>query len=142
MTNEIKFPLWFNILTGLLVISNLIIFGGATLFNPDLTFPNAGQGAVFPIQFFAVRHVAFSIPLLHGLIRQDIKTLTVMYTIFIIMSVLDIALLGIFGYNIPILGLIPAIGNLPTYGEVLAGMVVFLLPISLALRHLRGYKEK
>jgi len=65
-----------------------------------------------------------------------------MYTIFIIMSVLDITLLGIYGYNIPILGLIPTIGGLPTFGKVLVAIAVFLAPISLALRHLRGYKEK
>jgi len=35
MINEIKFPTWFTALTGLFFISNLIIFGGATLFNPD-----------------------------------------------------------------------------------------------------------
>ena len=142
MTNEIKFPTWFTALTGLFFISNLIIFGGATLFNPDLTFPNAGAGAVFPIQFFAVRHIAMAVPLLHGLLRKDVKILTAMYTIFVIMSVLDITLLGIYGYNIPILGLIPAIGGLPTFGKVLVGIAVFLAPISLALRHLRGYKEK
>ena len=64
-----------------------------------------------------------------------------MYTIFITMSVLDIALLGIYGYNIPILGLIPAIGKLPTFGKVLVGIGVFILPISLALKHLKGYKD-
>ena len=141
MTKSIKFPAWFNILTGLFFISNLLIFGLATLFNPSFTFPNGGASAVFPIQFFAVRHIAMAIPLFHGLIRKDVKILKVMYTIFIVMSVLDITLLGIYGYNIPVLGLIPFIGSLPVFGKVLVGVGIFLVPITFALRHLKGYKE-
>ncbi|MDX1379135.1 MAG: hypothetical protein R3307_09815 [Anaerolineales bacterium] len=141
MTNSAKFPAWFNVLTALFFVSNLFVFGLATLFKPTLTFPDGGESAVFPIQFFAVRHIAMSIPLLHGLIRKDVKILKVMYTIFVVMSVLDIALLGIYGYNIPILGLIPFIANLPIWGKVFVGIGVFLVPITLALRYLKGYEE-
>ena len=122
-------------------MSNLFIFGFATLFNPGFAFPSAGEAAVFPIQFFAVRHVAMSIPLLHGLIRRDVKTLKVMYTIFVVMSVLDILLLGIYDYPIPVLGLISFIGALPALGNVAVGIVLFLLPIFLALRQLRSYED-
>lgn len=141
MNNSIKFPLWFTILTVMFFVSNLIIFGLATLFRPSLTFPNTGDTAVFPIQFFAVRHIAMAFPLLYGLMRKDVKILKVMYSIFIVMSVLDITLLGIYGYPIPILGLIPFIGQLPTLGKVIVGIGVFLVPISWSLKHLAGYKE-
>lgn len=141
MINSIRFPLWFKLLTVLLVMSNLFIFGLATLLYPSLTFPDAGESAVFPIQFFAVRHIAFAFPLLFGLVRRDVKVLMVMYSIFLIMSVLDILLLGIYGYSIPILGQIPFIDQLPTLGKVAAGIIIFLLPISLGLNHLRSYIE-
>jgi len=137
MMNSIKFPAWFNLITALFFISNMFIYGLATLFNPDLAFQNAGDMVRFPIQFFAVRHIAMSIPLLHGLIKRDVKVLRTMYTIFIVMSVLDIVLLGINDYPIPVLGLIPFIGNLPAFGSVLFGITVFLLPIIFCLRYLR-----
>ena len=107
MTNAVKFPTWFTGLTALFVISNLFVFGGISLFFPHITFPNSGDGAIFPIQFFAARHIAMAVPLFHGLIKKDVKVLRTMYTIFAIMSLLDVALLGIYGYNIPIIDLIP-----------------------------------
>ena len=133
MTNSNKLPMWLVVLTAFLFISNLFVFGGAALFNPDLAFPNAGQGAVFPIQFFAVRHIAFAFPLLYGLIRQDRKVLIVMYSIFLVMSGIDIILLGIYGYNIPILGLIPAIGALGVAGKVLVGILGLFTPVGIGL---------
>lgn len=136
MTNTVKFPIWLTILTGFLFISNLFIFGGAALFNPELAFPNAGDGAVFPIQFFAVRHIAFAFPLLYGLLQRDVKVLTVMYSIFIIMSGIDIVLLASYGYNIPMLGLIPAIGQLSTFGKVLVGLGGLFLPVGIGLWYL------
>ena len=142
MTNSIKFPAWFNLITVLFFISNMFIFGLATLFNPGFAFPSAGEAAVFPIQFFAVRHIAMSIPLFHGLIKRDVKVLRTMYTIFIVMSVLDIVLLGINDYPIPVLGLIPFIGNLPAFGSVLFGITVFLLPIIFCLGYLRNSSEE
>ena len=106
------------------------------MFNPSLAFPEAGEAAAFPIQFFAVRHIAFAFPLLYGLIRRDKKVLTVMYSIFIIMSGIDILLLGIYGYNIPILGQIPAIGQLSTVGKVLVGIFGLFLPVGIGLWYL------
>lgn len=136
MSNSIKFPMWFTVLTVLFFISNLFIFGGAALFNPGFVFPDAGETAVFPIQFFAVRHIAFSVPLLYGLIRKDVKILTVMYSIFIIMSVLDIALLGLYDYYIPVLGLIPAIDQLPLAGKLVLAIGAFLAPVGAGLWYL------
>ena len=71
MTKEITFPTWFTVLTVLLFISNLFIFGLGTLLDPSLAFPESDSSAHFPIQFFAVRHIAFSIPLFHGLIKKN-----------------------------------------------------------------------
>jgi len=141
MTKSIKFPLWFTLITSLFFVSNLFVFGLATLLNPSFAFPSAGKAAAFPIQFFAVRHIAMSVPLLHGLIRRDVKTLKVMYTIFVVMSVLDILLLGIYDYPIPVFGQLSFIDALPASGSVAVGIVLFLLPIFLALRQLRSYDE-
>ncbi|MEM7126841.1 MAG: hypothetical protein AAF702_10975 [Chloroflexota bacterium] len=141
MTNSLRFPVWLTVLTTFLFISNLFVFGGAALFNPALAFPNAGEGAVFPIQFFAVRHIAFAFPLFYGLIQRDVKVLTVMFSIFIVMSGIDIVLLAVYGYNIPILGLIPAIGQLSTFGKVLVGIGGLFLPVGIGLWYLTTQTE-
>lgn len=131
-----QFPAWFSTLTAFLFVSNLFIFGGAALLSPSLAFPEAGEAAAFPIQFFAVRHIAFAFPLLYGLVRKNVTVLTVMYSIFLIMSGIDIVLLGIYGYDIPILSLIPAIGGLPTLGKVLVGIFGLFTPVGLGLWYL------
>ena len=136
MTNTTKFPIWFTALTVLFFISNLFVFGITSLLFPSVPFPEAGEAAAFPIQFFAIRHIAFAFPLLYGLLRKNVKVLTVMYSIFFIMSVLDIAILAIYGYNIPILGLIPAVAQLPTMGKVILGVGAFLIPVGAGLWYL------
>ena len=141
MKKTIEFPSWFTALTGMFFVTNLFVFGGLTPFSPHTAFPGSGDGAIFPIQFFAARHIAMAIPLLHGLIRKDVTILKTMYTIFIVMSIIDIALLGIYGYNIPIIGLIPFVGNLPTVGRVILGILMFWVPIGASLRFLRSYDE-
>lgn len=141
MTNSVKFARWFSILTAFLFISNLFIFGMAALFNPNLAFPDAGERAAFPIQFFAVRHIAFAFPLLYGLVRRDVKVLVVMYSIFIILSGIDILLLGIYDYNIPVLGLIPVIEQLPAIGKVFFGLCSLFLPVGFGLWYLTTKAE-
>ena len=136
------FPLWFTILSNMFFISNLFIFGLMTLFRPSLAFPDAGDAAVFPIQFFAVRHIAMALPLLYGLVRKDVKILTLMYSIFFVMSTLDIILLGIFDYSIPVMGLIPSIGRLSAIGSVFLGIGIFLVPITFALIYLNSDQQK
>ena len=136
MKNPEKFPLWFSALTGLLVISNLFIFGLASLIDPSLPFPDMGDGpAAFPIQFFAVRHVAFSFPLLYGLIKRDTTVLAVCYSIFMSIAVLDVGLLIIKGYYIPM------IGALPYAATVALSICCFIVPMALALRHLSTYRD-
>ncbi len=141
MKKSVEFPTWFTALTGMFFLTNLFVFGGLTLFSPHTAFPGSGDGAIFPIQFFAARHIAMAIPLLHGLIKKDVTILKTMYTIFIIMSIIDVALLGIYGYNIPIVGLIPFVGNLPTIGRVILGILMFWVPIGASLKFLRSYDE-
>ena len=133
--NAVTFPLWLTVLTAIYFLSNLLVFGIATLLNPSLTFPGAGSGADFPIQFFAIRHIAFSVPLLHGLISRNPTILRAMYTIFVIMAVLDISLLIINDYPIPI------IGDLSLPLTILVSVSAFLVPTVLALRHLRTYSD-
>ncbi len=131
--SSITFPLWFTALTGLLVISNLFIFGIITLLDPGAAFMQSDQSAHFPIRFFAVRHIAFSIPLLHGLVTRNPTILRVMYSIFLIISVLDIILLIINDYYIPFIGDL----SLPATVALAGG--AFFLPMALGLRHLHSY---
>lgn len=133
--SSVTFPLWFTILTGLLIISNLFIFGITTLINPSLAFPQSDSNATFPIQFFAVRHIAFSIPLLHGLITKNPTVLRTLYTVFLIISVLDISLLIINDYYIPFIGDFA----IPVKAAIAIG--AFFVPMAIGLRHLRGYES-
>ena len=81
--SEVKFPLWFTILTIVLIISNLLVFGLFSILHPELPWPDLGKtDAAFPIQFFAVRHIAFGIVLLHGLIKKKTIVLTACFHMF------------------------------------------------------------
>ncbi|MCO5190906.1 MAG: hypothetical protein M9918_22310 [Anaerolineae bacterium] len=129
-------PTWLTVLTAALVVFNFLVFGLLTLLNPTLTFPDAGQGGIFPTQFMAIRHIALAIPLLHGLLTKDVKILTTMYTIFFVMAVLDVLLLAInSNYYIPLV--VSLIGPLPFIVTVLLSAGLFIVPMSLTLRHLR-----
>ncbi len=136
MNKSTKIPVWLLVLTAFFFISNLFIFGGTALFSPFTAFPNAGDGAVFPIQFFAIRHVAFAFPLLYGLVTRNRTVLITMFSIFLIMSGLDILWLYIYDYNIPIVGLIPAVGNLSAAGKVVVGILGLFMPTGIALWYL------
>ena len=135
MTKEVTFPTWFTVLTVLLFISNLFIFGLGALLDPSLAFPESDSSAHFPIQFFAVRHIAFSIPLFHGLIKKNPTILRAMYSMFLIISILDVSLLLINDYYIPFIGdlSLPVTVGLATFA--------FFLPMAIGVRHLKGYEE-
>lgn len=133
--SSISFPIWFTILTVVLIISNLLVFGILTLINPGLAFPESDSSATFPIQFFAVRHIAFSIPLIHGLITKNSTILRTLYTVFIVISVLDISLLIINDYYIPF------IGNFPIPVKAIMAIGAFFVPMAIGLRHLRSYES-
>lgn len=133
--SSVTFPLWFTVLTVVLIISNLFVFGITTLLYPTLAFMESDSSAAFPIQFFAVRHIAFSIPLLHGLITKNPTILRALYSVFIIISVLDISLLIINDYYIPF------IGNFPIPVKATLAIGAFFVPMAIGLRHLRGYES-
>ena len=132
MTNTTRFPFWFSTLTFVYFLSNLFIFGGLSFFYPKIAFPDSGQSAVFPIQFFAIRHLAFAFPLLYGLVRKDIKVLLTCYSMFFVMTVLDVALLFIYGYDIPV------IGELPFAAKIAFSIMGFIGPVVLSLVFLLG----
>lgn len=129
------FPLWFSLLTSMLVVSNLFIFGILTLLNPLGTFMQSDTSAIFPIQFFAVRHIAMSVPLVHGLLTRNTTVMQTMYTMFVIISVLDVSLLFIHGYYIPL------VGDLPLFATAVLALGLFFLPMVLGLRYLRNLSQ-
>lgn len=132
---EPKLPLWLTSLTAILILFNLFVFGLLTLFFPTVTWPDAGETALFPIQFFAIRHIAFSIPLLHGLLKKDTKILTTMYTIFFVIAILDVGLVLVNGYYIPLV--VRLTGELPRSATFGLAALLFIVPMGLTLRYLR-----
>ena len=136
MSESIKFPMWFTILTWVLVISNLFIFGIFSIVHPELPFPDLGAtDAAFPIQFFAIRHVAFGVVLLHAILKKNIEVLRALYTVFLIIAILDVALLAIYGYYIPVL--VKFVGELSLPATLLISTCLFIIPMALTVRFLR-----
>ena len=134
-----KLPLWLTVLTAVLVIFNLLVFGMMTFFFPAVTWPDAGESAAFPIQFFAIRHVAFAIPLLHGLLKKDVKILKTMFTIFFVMAVLDVGTVLANDYYIPLV--VRLTGELPRLATFVLAALLFIVPMGLTLRYLRTHYD-
>ena len=117
------FPLWFTLLTAALAVSNLFIFGLWTLLAPSFAyFELGGTAADWPIQFFAVRHIAFGIVVLYGLVRRNATALATWYGTFVLISVMDVALLAIQDYPIPV------IGDLSLPASLALAIVAFTIP--------------
>ncbi|MEM7371726.1 MAG: hypothetical protein AAF587_24130 [Bacteroidota bacterium] len=135
MSSSLKLPLWLNILTAVFFLSNLFVFGGLALFSPSTAFPDAGPTADFPIQFFAIRHIAFAAPLGYGLFKQDIKILWACFLMFMVMTSLDVALLFLNGYYIPV------IGDVPLLAKIVLAFGGFIGPVFLALTKLTSLKR-
>lgn len=131
-SNNTALPLWLSALTAVFFLSNLFVFGGLAFFYPEIAFHDAGPSATFPIEFFAIRHIAFAFPLLYGLLKKDVKVLTTMYSIFFVMTVLDIGVVLAKGYYVPV------IGELPLWGTIALGFGGFIAPVTLALWKLRS----
>lgn len=139
MNDSIKFPTWFTVLTAVLIVSNLILFGLLTLIFPEFAWPDMGLSeAKFPIQFFAARHIAFGVILLFGLVRKNVDVLTACYHMFFIISVLDIGLLAFNNYYIPIL--VRVVGDVGSAMSALLAVVMFLVPMAISIKHLKSYK--
>ena len=138
MAESIKFPLWFTILTWILIISNLFIFGIFSMVHPELPWPDLGNtDAAFPIQFFAVRHVAFGVVLLHGMLKKNPVVLKALYHIFLIIAILDVALLAVNGYYIPVL--VKFIGEVSLPVTLLISTGLFIIPMGIVVRYLRKF---
>lgn len=137
MIKETKLPLWLIVLTSVLVVFNLLVFGLMTLLFPTVTWPDAGETAVFPIQFFAIRHIAFSVILLHGLLKKDVKILTMMFTIFFVIAILDVSVVLINDYYIPLI--VRLTGVLPRLATFALSALLFIVPMGLTLRYLRTH---
>lgn len=136
MSDEIKFPLWFTILTWVLVVFNLLVFGIFSILHPDFPWPNIGnKAAAFPIQFFAIRHVAFGLVLLHGILKKNAEVLKALYHIFLIIAILDVVLIAMNGYYVPVL--VKFVGELPLSITLLISSCLFILPMAVAVRYLR-----
>ncbi len=130
-----RLPRWFSALTGALVVMNLFVFGLFSMIHPSLPWPDLGPEAAFPIQFFAARHVAFGVVLLHGLKSRDLTILRACYTIFFVIAVLDLGMLAAHGYYIPVLSRL--LGELSTAPTVALSLGLFVLPMGLCLAWLR-----
>lgn len=127
MTQQLKFPIWLTALIILFIINNLIVFGLLSLFYPHLAFPDAGASAAFPIEFFAIRHIAFSLPLAYGLWKKDTKILLTCFYMFLVLSGLDAVLLFVKGYYVPV------IGHLPLWGKIILSLGGFIGMVSLGI---------
>ena len=69
------------------------------------------------------------------MVRKDVKVLLVMYSIFLVMAVLDVSLLFLNGYYIPV------IGEVPLAAKITIALGGFILPVLASLQHLRSYKQ-
>lgn len=130
-------PRWLVALTGVLVLSNLFVFGIFSLVHPALPWPDLGEtGARFPIQFFAARHIAFGVVLLHGLIGRNLTVLRACYTMFFVMAVLDFGLLAAHeSYYVPVL--FKFVGALPRPATLALSLALFVLPMGACMVWLR-----
>ena len=130
MNEKINLPTWLTALTVAVFTMNLGIFGLFTFFSPESTYEGINAAGEYPVRFFAIRHIAFAVVLLHGLVTKNRTILRAMYTIFLIMSVLDVVTLGVYDYALPF------VPELATGVRVLVGALFFTVPMALAVRHL------
>lgn len=130
--DEKKIPTWLNGMTVAVLAMNFAVFGVYAFFSPFSIFPDLNDAGAYPVRFFAIRHIAFSLPLLHGLLKQDRTVLGTMYHIFLVMAVLDVVTMPVYGYAFPFLGQFS-----PVVTAVM-GTCVFVIPMFLAVRALRS----
>lgn len=129
-------PGWFMALTALLVLMNGLVFGVFTMVHPELAWPEQAAIAASPIQFFAARHIAFGVVLLHGLLRRDLAVLRTCYTIFFILAVLDFGLLAANPDSfVPVLYTL--VGELPRAATLGLSLGLFVLPMGACVAWLR-----
>ena len=125
-------PGWLIGMSWMVLAGTLFVFGLGTFFWPSEAFPAAGEGSEFPIRFMAIRHVAFALPLLHGILTRNATILATMYRIFWVMSLLDVITLVAFDYYIPFVG--PDALSRWVTGVLAFGL--FFVPMTVATFHL------
>lgn len=130
-------PRWLVALTVVVVLLNLLPFGVFSMVHPELPWPVLGEGeARFPIQFFAARHIAFGVVLLHGLIGRDLTVLRTCYTLFFVLAVLDFGLLATHeGYSVPVAQTL--FGPLPRPATLALSLGLFVVPMGACMAWLR-----
>ena len=122
MTEKMTVPTWLNVITVLVIVSNLGLFGIFTYLAPGVTYDGINQAGEFPVRFFAIRHLALSAPLIHGLVT--------MFRIFLLMSVLDVITLAVYDYQIPFLP------DLALGVRVVIAALLFTAPMVIVVRYL------
>lgn len=126
MQRQGSLPLWLTVLTAMVVLSNFVVFGLHAFFFPNSVFPGLNDAGAYPVKFFAIRHIAFSLPLLHGLITKDRKILSAMYRIFMVIAWLDVGSVLYHGWSYPFIGPMPVAVN------VAIGLGMFIVPMTFA----------
>lgn len=125
-------PTWLNVMTGMVAASNLLVFGLLAFAEPNLVFPDLNVAGEYPARFFAIRHIAIALPLLHGLTSQDRSVLKAMYHMFLIIAALDVGSVLWFDWSYPF------IGQQPFLVELAIGLSLFVLPMAAGVRALRA----
>ncbi len=137
---NIKFPLWFEIINWFVIFSNVFVFGIFALLAPLFVFPHSVASAIFPIHFLAARHIAFGIVMIYGVIKKNPIVLFACYSIFFIIAILDVVLLALYGYYIPFVeSIVPGI-YFPF--NFLLAMVLFLIPMGICLTYITKFIKK
>lgn len=132
-----RFPIWFIVINCLLIILHLFIFGIFSWYNPELPWPHLGDGpAKMTIYYFAIRHIAIGIPLIHGLLKKDATILRTIYMILLIIAVLDIGLIAMGNYYIPVIVNLIGVTMLPVSFLIIC--FIFILPVVVCLRYLKN----
>ena len=122
---------WFQAMTWAIIVFSTLVFGVWTFFDGgSLVFTDAGEDAEYPARFFAVRHIAFAPPLLHGLLTRNTTILSTMYRIFLVIAILDVVALFSWDYDLFFLG------NQSRALTAGVAAVCFLVPMGVAVRYL------
>ena len=121
-------PRWLTALSWLILAMTVLVFGFGVYFFPLTAFPESTADAEFPARFMAIRHMAFALPLLRGILTQNVTILRTMYLIFWVMALLDVITIAAYGYYIPFLG---ASSTSPAATTLIA-FTLFLIPMSIA----------
>lgn len=112
----------------MILAMTVVVFGFGVYFFPLTAFSESSANAEFPARFMAIRHIAFALPLLHGILTRNVTILRMMYLIFWVMALLDVITIAAYGYYIPFLGA----SALSPIATTIVAFTLFLIPMSIA----------